>query len=70
MFWTLNSNSPFSASRDDTARASCGNGAKSEFYQYQFSQTVFLPCGSQGRDGRTLGGRHAFSQPDKQNHHH
>jgi hypothetical protein len=28
MFRTLKSNSPFSAPRDDTARASCGNGAK------------------------------------------
>gem|GEM_PF-3229984 len=28
MFPTLKSNSPFSAPRDDTARASCGNGAK------------------------------------------
>ncbi len=31
MFQTLKSNSPFSAPRDDTARASCGNGAKSIF---------------------------------------
>jgi hypothetical protein len=31
MFRTLKSNSPFSAPRDDTARASCGNGAKSDF---------------------------------------
>ncbi len=31
MFRTLTSNSPFSAPRDDTARASFGNGAKSNF---------------------------------------
>ena len=29
IFQTLKSNSPFSAPRDDTARASCGNGPKS-----------------------------------------
>jgi hypothetical protein len=28
MFQTFKSNSPFSAPREDTARASCGNGAK------------------------------------------
>ena len=28
MFRTLKSNSPFSAPRDNAARASCGNGAK------------------------------------------
>jgi hypothetical protein len=31
MFQTLTSNSPFSAPRDDTARARCGNGTKSDF---------------------------------------
>jgi hypothetical protein len=31
MFWTLKSNSPFSAPRDDAARAGCGNRAKSNF---------------------------------------
>jgi hypothetical protein len=31
MFQTLKSNSPFSAPRDDTARASCGNVSKSDF---------------------------------------
>jgi hypothetical protein len=35
MFWTLKSNSPFSAPRDDTARAVCGNGAKSEFLLFE-----------------------------------
>ena len=32
MFRTLKSNSPFSAPRDDTARASCGNGPKAISY--------------------------------------
>jgi hypothetical protein len=41
MFRTLKSNSPFSAPRDDTARASCGNGAKANSYH--------SPCGSPGR---------------------
>jgi hypothetical protein len=31
VFQTLKSNSPLSALRDDTARATCGYGAKSEF---------------------------------------
>ncbi len=37
MFQTLKSNSPLSAPRDDTARATCGNGAKRKllsFYHY------------------------------------
>jgi hypothetical protein len=33
MLQTLKSNSPFSAPRDDTARAGYGNRAKSKFYQ-------------------------------------
>jgi hypothetical protein len=28
----------FSAPRDDTARASCGNGAKANSYHYHFDQ--------------------------------
>ena len=46
MFRTLKSNSPFSAPRDDTARASCGNGAKANSYHYHFNQvSVFSsPC--------------------------
>jgi hypothetical protein len=35
MFRTLKSNSPFSAPRDDTARASCGNGAKANSYHFE-----------------------------------
>ena len=35
MFRTLKSNSPFSAPRDDTARASCGNGPKAISYHQQ-----------------------------------
>ena len=34
MFQTLKSNSPFSAPRDDTARASCGNGAKRKLLSF------------------------------------
>ena len=36
MFRTLKSNSPFSAPRDDTARASCGNGAKRKLLSFTF----------------------------------
>jgi hypothetical protein len=35
MFRTLKSNSPFSAPRDDTARASCGNGAKRKILSFE-----------------------------------
>jgi hypothetical protein len=33
MFWTLKCSSPFSTLRDDTERASYGNGEKSGFLQ-------------------------------------
>ena len=50
MFRTLTSNSPFSAPRDDTARASCGNGAKANSYHFQFVDT------RAGREGRQVHG--------------
>jgi AraC-like DNA-binding protein len=37
MFRTLKSNSPFSAPRDDTARASCRNEAKSDFLSLELA---------------------------------
>ncbi len=43
MFRTLKSNSPFSAPRDDTARASCGNGAKANSY-HLFDLTTDMNC--------------------------
>ncbi len=42
MFWTLKSSSPFSAPRDDTARAGCGNGAKSEFLSFHLRMMLGL----------------------------
>jgi hypothetical protein len=44
MFRALQSNSPLSAPRDDTARAVCGNGAKSEFLSFQaLLHYLFVP---------------------------
>jgi hypothetical protein len=45
MFRTLKSNSPFSAPRDDTARASCGNGAKSDFLSLEVPRYFFATGG-------------------------
>ena len=50
LFQTLKSNSPFSAPRDDTARASCGNGAKRKLLSFFVStlktiQTLTQRCG-------------------------
>ena len=42
MFRTLKSNSPFSAPRDDTARASCGNGPKAISYHFNEAFGRFL----------------------------
>ena len=43
MLRNLKSNTPFSAPRDDTARAFYGNRAKSNFYQFKrISLTVSL----------------------------
>jgi hypothetical protein len=42
MLQTMKSNSPFSAPRDDTARAGCGNRAKSKFYQCTLGITALV----------------------------
>jgi len=41
LFRALQSNSPFSAPRDDSARARCGNGAKSECLSFGESPAAF-----------------------------
>jgi hypothetical protein len=59
MFRTLTSNSPFSAPRDDTARASCGNGAKSDFLSLTERKAISYHCPMY----RTLTSNSPFSAP-------
>ena len=54
MFRTLKSNSPFSAPRDDTARAGCGNRAKINFLPFEAlidsGISGLIVCGSLGEN--------------------
>ena len=54
MFRTLKSNSPFSAPRDDTARASCGNGAKRKLLSFAVDVSLCRRGLGAGRGNRTL----------------